>query len=230
METLKSASKSVKDAIDSSLENTATASQNAISAQLSPSTTKSPKAKDPGHPYAKTKHISFTFHDQTNSPAPFGYEYYVSLPPAYHSQLEKSWPLILFLHGAGESQRAANESYASLRHGVPKVILCYDKWKDGMKVPSIDIPLAPRLRRAGKNTDKSSEPVDPEVCRLVAEEFITVTPSLNMGKDSLLPPSSPECAAAAVCPGVIKPLFKHRLNSTPWKHRNLQRLRKESRS
>ena len=106
-------------------------------------------AKDPGHPYAQTSHISFGFFNQPVSTSPFGYEHYVSLPPSYNSSTEKSWPLVLFLHGAGESQRGKNESYASLRHGVPKIILCYDKYKAGMPSPSIDIPLAPRLR--GRN-------------------------------------------------------------------------------
>ena len=144
-------------------------------------------AKDPGHPYAHTSHISFEYHDQPTSPASFGYEYYISLPPNY-STSKKPWPLILFLHGAGESQRGKNESYASIRHGVPKIILCYDKFKSGMDPPSIDIPLAPRLRGRNPNrgidgdADLSQTPVSPEICKLVAEEFITVTPSLNMGK------------------------------------------------
>lgn len=112
--------------------------------------------KDPGHPYAQTSHISFGFHDQPVSTSLFGYEHYVSLPPSYDSSTEKSWPCILFLHGAGESQRGKNESYASLRHGVPKIILCYDKYKAGMVPPSIDIPLAPRLRGRNRTCFRSS--------------------------------------------------------------------------
>jgi predicted peptidase len=140
------------------------------------------KAKDPGHPYAKTKHILFDFFDQRTSNASFGYEHYVSLPPAYDTDAARSWPMILFLHGAGESQRGTNESYASLRHGIPKVILCYDRLKDGKDPPSIDIPLAPRLRKTKqvKQGDNSIEHVPAEVCTVVAENFITITPSLNM--------------------------------------------------
>ncbi|KAL9632427.1 MAG: hypothetical protein Q9204_003801 [Flavoplaca sp. TL-2023a] len=143
--------------------------------------------KDPGHPYAQTSNIVFNFYDQPTSTASFGYEHYISLPPTYDTSPDKPWPLILFLHGAGESQRAKNESYASIRHGVPKIILCYDKYKSGMSTPSIDIPLAPRLRGRNPNkgksgdADLSSTPVSAEVCRIVAEEFVTVTPSLNMG-------------------------------------------------
>ncbi|KAI1811510.1 alpha/beta-hydrolase [Poronia punctata] len=159
-------------------------------------------AKDPGHPYAQTRHISFSFFDQRKSNAPFGYEHYVSLPPAYETEeQQKPWPLILFLHGAGESQRGRNESYLSIRHGIPKVILCYDKMKSNQSQtqnsdpdseqelyrpdkPSISIPRAERLRKVkgttGEPGDKSGDPVLPETCELLAENFITVTPSLNM--------------------------------------------------
>ena len=139
-------------------------------------------SKDPGHPYARTKHISFDFYAQRESNAAFGYEHYVSLPPQYGATPEKRWPMILFLHGAGESQRAAYESYASIRHGIPKVILCYDRLKDGVNPPFINIPLAPQFRKSRQTAqgDKSKEPLDSELCSLVAEEFITVSPSLNM--------------------------------------------------
>jgi hypothetical protein len=146
--------------------------------------------KDPGHPYAETKNISFKFYTQTNSPAPFGYDYYISLPPTFNSELNSKFPLLLFLHGAGESQRGEGELYATLRHGVPKIILCYDKWKSGEVdddgKPHIEIPLAKRLRGRNPNQGKAGSKdlaetsVDTEVCRMVAEEFITVTPSLDM--------------------------------------------------
>lgn len=157
-----------------------------------------PPLKDPGHPYAKTTHISFTFHTQPPTSTPFGYDYFLSLPPSYDAEPTKQWPLVLFLHGAGESQRGPNESYATLRHGVPKIILCYDRLKDG-KEPSVDIPLAARLRgrnpnkgRGRNDGDKSVVPMPAEVCEIVAEEFITVTPSLDMGMFGFLPlfPSS----------------------------------------
>lgn len=130
---------------------------------------------DPGHPYARTKHISFIFHRQVNSPGPVNFKYFVSLPPAYSENPTKKWPLVLFLHGGGESQIQDNESYASFRHGVPKIILCYDRWKQGLE-PSIDIPRPPRKGVAPG--DRSSEPVKLEVCEIVADNFITVTPSL----------------------------------------------------
>ncbi|KAI8626045.1 alpha/beta-hydrolase [Xylariaceae sp. FL1651] len=144
------------------------------------------ETKDPGHPFAQSQHIPFSFFDQRKSNAPFGYEHYVSLPPAYETDPpEKKWPLILFLHGAGESQRGQNESYSSIRHGIPKIILCYDRMKSepaNDNAPSISIPRAERLRKGKRieRVDKSDEPVLREVCELLAENFITVTPSLNM--------------------------------------------------
>jgi predicted peptidase len=137
---------------------------------------------DPGHAYAKTSHISFQFFKQGTSPAPLRYEFFVSLPPSYNSSSEQLWPLVLFLHGAGESQKGPHESFASLGHGVPKIILCYDRLKSGDPNPHIVIP-PPERKKARKATntaeDLSSQPVDPEVCEIVAEEFITVSLSLD---------------------------------------------------
>ncbi|KAF2203890.1 alpha/beta-hydrolase [Delitschia confertaspora ATCC 74209] len=140
----------------------------------------SPKVKLPGHSYSKTSHVSFDYFEQTNSPAAYGYDYFVSLPPTYDTSESKQWPLILFLHGAGESQREANESYVTLRHGVPKIILCYDKLKSGEE-PKLEIPLPGRFSKRQPNKgDLAGMPVKDEVAELVAENFITVTPSLNM--------------------------------------------------
>ncbi|KIW31708.1 uncharacterized protein PV07_03308 [Cladophialophora immunda] len=151
---------------------------------ISNATQKGSAPKDPGHAYAHTEHISFEYLDQRASNAPFGYEHFVSLPPTYDDDPNKAWPLILFLHGAGESQRRRHESFASLRHGVPKVILCYDKLRSNPAndTPAIDIPPAPRLRRSKqtKQGDHSAEPVPREACELLAENFVTVTPSLDM--------------------------------------------------
>jgi hypothetical protein len=141
-----------------------------------------PSPIDPGHAYARTNHISFLFYKQQRSPAPLSYDYYISLPPKYDGSPSHRWPLLLFLHGAGESQRGPNESYASLRHGVPKIILCYDRLRGGDTLPHIDIPQpeSRKKRRASADAgDLSSQPVQPEICEIVAEEFITVSPSLD---------------------------------------------------
>jgi hypothetical protein len=140
---------------------------------------------DPGHSHAATKHINFQLYRQTVSSGPFGYDHFVSLPPAYDQQPYKKWPLVVFLHGAGESKQGPNESYACLRHGVPKIILCYDRLKSG-ESPSIDIsPRGGRNPNAGRrraDRDLSSTPVPEEVCKVVAEEFVTLTPILDMSK------------------------------------------------
>jgi hypothetical protein len=145
-----------------------------------------PKPLDPGHPYSRTNHISFPLYRQIVSAAPYGYDYFLSLPPSYTSSPDRSYPLILFLHGAGESKRGKDETYAALRHGIPKIILCYDKLRNGEE-PKIDIPLAGRLKgrnpnkgRGRDDADLSTKPVPEQVCKLVAEEFITVTPVLDM--------------------------------------------------
>ncbi|EXJ81983.1 hypothetical protein A1O1_08051 [Capronia coronata CBS 617.96] len=153
---------------------------------MSMSTDKKSVPKKPGHPYAQTTNIKFEFFDQRTSNAPFGYEHFVSVPPQYDKDTDKKWPLILFLHGAGESQRGRNESFVSLRHGIPKVILCYNRFKSDPSnpnpSPSISIPPAERFRKTEqiKQGDQSSYPVPAEVCVLLAENFITVSPSLNM--------------------------------------------------
>ena len=143
--------------------------------------------KDPGHTHANTAHITFQFFDQENSPATFGYEYFISLPPTYTDSPDKRWPLVLFLHGAGESQRSSGESYTTLRHGIPKIILAYDKLKSGQGT-TVETPLAPRFEGRNPNkgktnaVDLASMPVNEEVAALVAENFITVTPSLDLSR------------------------------------------------
>lgn len=150
---------------------------------IHPTTDTFPNPKNPGHPYAQTKHVSFEYFDQRESNAPFGYEYYVSLPPSYSNDSSSLYPLIVFLHGAGESQRNSDESYASIRHGIPKIILCYDRLlSQPGRDPSISIPRPSRLNKSKqiKQGDNSTTAVPAEVCTLVAESFVTVTPSLNM--------------------------------------------------
>lgn len=153
-----------------------------------------PPTRNPGHPHAATSHISFKFHTHKPSNAVLGYEYFISLPPTYSQDPTREWPLLLSLHGAGGSQHAAGESYVSLRHGIPKIVLCYDRLHDGSRPdspPSLDIPVTPRMQRAGNGPDRSQEPVSEEVCRLVAEEFINVIPSLNMGTPTPTPTPTP---------------------------------------
>jgi predicted peptidase len=45
--------------------------------------------------------------------------YLLSLPAGYNDDAKKDWPLILFLHGAGE--RALNDMTLLRKHGIPRV-------------------------------------------------------------------------------------------------------------
>lgn len=55
---------------------------------------------------------------KTNS-IPFVYEYLLSVPIDYETDREKKWPLLLFLHGAGESHPPIDKVR---KHGPPKLI------------------------------------------------------------------------------------------------------------
>ena len=46
-------------------------------------------------------------------------DFYLHLPPAYQATPRKRWPLLLFLHGAGERGRSLKKI---LQHGPPKLI------------------------------------------------------------------------------------------------------------
>lgn len=48
-----------------------------------------------------------------------GYSYLLSLPEGYQARGEKTWPLILFLHGAGER---GTDPWVVAKHGPPKLI------------------------------------------------------------------------------------------------------------
>ncbi|PRP81318.1 dienelactone hydrolase [Planoprotostelium fungivorum] len=124
---------------------------------------------------AKTKHISFQLYRQTKTTRKFGYDYFVSTPSG--QKPERGWPLLLFLHGSGESQNGEGDIQYTLRHGIPKIILCYDRLKDGQE-PKIDIPAYCQSENPSSD-DFSGTPVPEEVCKFYAENFITVSPSLD---------------------------------------------------
>ena len=47
------------------------------------------------------------------------YDYLLHLPPGYGQDPEQRWPLILFLHGAGER---GNDALLVKKHGIPKLV------------------------------------------------------------------------------------------------------------
>ena len=59
---------------------------------------------------------------------PVSYDYLLSLPEGYDQQPEKKWPLIVFLHGAGERGADLNQLK---RHGPTRLIA------EGKKFPAI---------------------------------------------------------------------------------------------
>lgn len=48
-----------------------------------------------------------------------GYDYLLSLPTGYDATADKKWPVILFLHGAGER---GTDTWLVAKHGLPKLI------------------------------------------------------------------------------------------------------------
>lgn len=61
-------------------------------------------------------------------------DYYVFLPKGYHSQPEKKWPVLLFLHGNGERGNGKTELDYVLTHGP-----VYEAWIQKKDIPFIII-------------------------------------------------------------------------------------------
>lgn len=91
--------------------------------------------------------------NKTNS-IPFVYEYLLSLPIDYDKDRDdKKWPLLLFLHGAGESHPPIEKV---LKHGPPKLIHQY-------------------------STNVQDNNVNSECAKFLAENFVTCSPQVNQG-------------------------------------------------
>ena len=94
---------------------------------------------------------------QTKSDSiPFVYEYFLSVPPDYNE--DKKWPLLLFLHGAGECQSPIEKL---LQYGPPKLIHHYS-----------------RNRQDTQLTDDFNL----ETEKFLAENFIVCSPQVNQGE------------------------------------------------
>ncbi|CAF3874038.1 unnamed protein product, partial [Rotaria sp. Silwood1] len=99
-----------------------------------------------------------TFQQKKASAIPFAYRYLLSVPPDYESEkTKKYWPLLLFLHGAGESHGPIEKV---LKHGPPKLVHAYS---------------------SSKQDNRSMNDVNMECARLVAENFITCSPQVDRG-------------------------------------------------
>lgn len=97
------------------------------------------------------------FQTQLTKKVDLGYLLY--LPPGYDAKAAKKWPLILFLHGAGE--RGTNLAVVSV-HGPPKLV------KKNPPVPKNETEDARKSREAAT--------------KLVAENFIIVSPQCPVGE------------------------------------------------
>ncbi|CAF2755167.1 unnamed protein product [Rotaria sp. Silwood2] len=96
------------------------------------------------------------FQQKKTSAIPFAYRYLLSVPSGYESETtDKRWPLLLFLHGAGESYSPIEKV---LKHGLPKLVHAYS---------------------SNKQDNHSMDNVNMECARLVAENFITCSPQVD---------------------------------------------------
>jgi len=95
------------------------------------------------------------FKQEKNELIPFVYEYLLSVPTDYNNNdNNKKWPLLLFLHGAGESHPPIEKV---LKHGPPKLIHYYSTNTHSMDDPNF------------------------ETARFLAENFVTCSPQVNQG-------------------------------------------------
>lgn len=97
------------------------------------------------------------FKQKKNSLIPFVYEYLLSVPVDYNNDEKKNWPLLLFLHGAGERFPPIDKIS---KHGPPKLIDFYSK-----------------------NTQENqiTSDVNWEAAKFLAENFITCSPQVSTG-------------------------------------------------
>ena len=72
-----------------------------------------------------------------------GYHYLLTLPDGYEADPSKKWPLLVFLHGAGER---GNNLDLLKKHGPPKLIA------EGKKFEAIVIAPQVPLKISGMNT------------------------------------------------------------------------------
>jgi len=122
--------------------------------------------------------ISLLLKKKANLPDLTSYRYLLSLPPTYSEDNSKHWPLLLFLHGAGES---GNDLELVKKHGVPRLVQVYENWKNG-KVSENDLITENIKATIIPEKDSSFKPVRPislECAKIVSENFITLSPQVD---------------------------------------------------
>lgn len=90
---------------------------------------------------------------------PIGYRYLLHLPAGYADQADRAWPLLVFLHGAGER---GTDPWLVAKHGPPKLLRS-------------DSP-------AGKGETAGAAARRTAAARLLATEFIVASPQCPAGR------------------------------------------------
>lgn len=115
-----------------------------------------------------------------------GYRYYLSLPPTYTP--EAKYPLLIFLHGAGESARGPGEEQLERikKHGIPKIVESYS----GGIPPfgNINVEESGKKKKSPRNNrgsddeevDGSTKPVSPKIAKQISENYITLSPQVDI--------------------------------------------------
>ncbi len=97
------------------------------------------------------------FEQKKSDLIPFVYQYLLSVPPNYNNDNNQKWPLLVFLHGAGESHPPIEKL---LKHGPPKLIHAY---------------------LTAKENKPSTDDSNLESAKFLAENFVTCSPQVNRG-------------------------------------------------
>jgi len=113
------------------------------------------------------------YKSETTKPGVFPYRYLLSTPPSYQTDPNTHFPLLLYLHGSGESH--ATDIELTKMHGIPRLVQAYENLKNGKPAPE-------KTQYKPENPTEDWDelpPVELECARIVAEQFITVTPQVE---------------------------------------------------
>jgi predicted peptidase len=100
-----------------------------------------------------------------------GYQYLLSLPTGYDAAPDKRWPVLLFLHGAGER---GTDIWLVARHGPPKLI---------RGEVTAAVPAGPAATAGAATPAESPEAraAREKAAALLKENFIVVSPQCPVG-------------------------------------------------
>jgi len=113
------------------------------------------------------------YKSETKQSGIFPYRYLLSTPPSYKDDTTKHWPLLLYLHGSGESH--SNNIELAKAHGIPRLVQAYENLKNGKPAPE-----KTQYRSEPLPEDfEELPPVNLGCAKIVAEQFITLTPQVE---------------------------------------------------